>query len=525
MDRKNGDLICTQCGTVATESLMHEGSQFRKFEGEADRNHHGDAANPLFSNAYNMSTTLGGLGFQTGAGVGGFGSMQKRGIENILKNAHMYTEINLSQMGKDEKRTRDGYKNQQKKEAFMKMKHIGDALGLHEAVVRRAKELFAGFRDDRELVQQFKGVVAACLIEAFDQLSNDGRQILKIRTGETEEDPEDDDDDDLGDETNQNRPKKKKVTNARASKRNDLHSASLAGRGGDIMDNGDRKIVGGVAALAAQMSKPVGNDKGTAAAAAGAAGTASSIVDDEEDLSPTEKKSAASWNLDDCRSWLREASIAIAKQWTEQREEEGKNASSFATAAAAKKNLSAIGANTKTALRDIPKGTLDELQGILIEHTLTLCVFLEEQVQKFNSKGGGVGGKGPHGAGGGYSRGRVTTPRVNDMGKMSIRWQHHHERGSGGKGGVGNSGRTTLGIKIGERTEDGRAAGQILILNSKKLGSILSDRVSGDAFYREFRALLGRQEARKKKGLRQEATMQRLKQMNRKQYVLARARK
>ena len=42
------------------------------------------------------------------------------------------------------------------------MVHAGDALGLHEAVVQRAKELFAGFRDDREMVQQFKGVIAAC---------------------------------------------------------------------------------------------------------------------------------------------------------------------------------------------------------------------------------------------------------------------------------------------------------------------------------------------------------------------------
>ena len=38
-------------GMVVKESLMHEGSQFRNFEGEADRNHHGDLANPLYSDA------------------------------------------------------------------------------------------------------------------------------------------------------------------------------------------------------------------------------------------------------------------------------------------------------------------------------------------------------------------------------------------------------------------------------------------------------------------------------------------
>lgn len=160
LDRKNGDVICDQCGTVVSESLMHEGSAYRKFEGEADRNHHGDAPNPLYSNAHNMSTTLGGVSQVSGAGIGGWGSGNKgRNLETILRNAHAYTELNVSQFGKTDRRTRTGYKDKQKKEAFMQMAHVGDALNLHEAVVQRAKELFAGFRDDRELVQQFKGVI------------------------------------------------------------------------------------------------------------------------------------------------------------------------------------------------------------------------------------------------------------------------------------------------------------------------------------------------------------------------------
>ena len=50
---------------------MHEGSAFRKFEGEIDRNHHGDAPNPLYSNNHNMSTTLGGSPYEApGSGAG-----------------------------------------------------------------------------------------------------------------------------------------------------------------------------------------------------------------------------------------------------------------------------------------------------------------------------------------------------------------------------------------------------------------------------------------------------------------------
>ena len=168
LDRKNGDVICGNCGTVVSESIMHEGSQYRKFEGEVDRNHHGDAANPLYSNAHNMSTTLGGVSQISGAGMGGFGSGGgggKRNLETILRNAHAYTELNVSQFGKTDRRTRVGYKDRQKKEAFIQMAHVGDALSLHEAVVQRAKELFAGFRDDRELVQQFKGVIGTSVGE------------------------------------------------------------------------------------------------------------------------------------------------------------------------------------------------------------------------------------------------------------------------------------------------------------------------------------------------------------------------
>merc|ERR1719464_1375743 len=133
-----------------------------------------------------MSTTLGGISFDTNTAISGSGYGTKRGLENVLRNAHAYTEMNISQFGKEEKKTRVGYKDQQKRDAFYQMVHAGDALGLHEAVVQRAKELFAGFRDDRELVQQFKGVIAACLSEAFDQLSRDGRQLLKKKAGEAD---------------------------------------------------------------------------------------------------------------------------------------------------------------------------------------------------------------------------------------------------------------------------------------------------------------------------------------------------
>ncbi|OEU16019.1 hypothetical protein FRACYDRAFT_238602 [Fragilariopsis cylindrus CCMP1102] len=422
LDRKNGDVICSSCGTVNSESLMHEGSQFRKFEGEADRNHHGDTQNPLYSNAHNMSTTLGGIQQTSGAGVGGFGSQRGRGLETVLRNAHAYTELNISQFGKGDRRTRTGYKDKQKKDAFVQMAHVGDALSLHEAVVQRGKELFAGFRDDRELIQQFKGVIAACLCESFEQLSSAGRNILKQK---------------------QEAPAETLFANPRANRRNELHHAKLAGKGGLLLDMDGVK-------------KEKGNEG-------------------DESLSLA-KKTISSWSLEDCRSWFLEVSRSVAQAWVDERKKGAKN---------------------------IPEGSIEELEGVMVEHSITLCDKLEAELSKKQTASSG-------------GRKRVVTPRVNDMAKLGIKWQHAHERGSGGKGGVGGSGKS--------QPQRGRTAGQILILkSSKKLGLMVDNKIAGEAIHKELRSLVNKQEALKRQKLRDEATRQRLVQMKRKPWLQARA--
>lgn len=469
MDCKNGDLICTNCGTVAIESLMHEGSAYRKFEGEADRNHHGDMPNPLFSDAHNMSTTLGGLSQQSGAGIGGYGSVRGGGLENVLRNAHSYTEMNISQFGKGEKKTRIGYKDRQKKDAFVQMNHTGDALNLHEAVVQRSKELFAGFRDDRELLIQYKGVIAACLCEAFDQLSRDGRQILRLSAeGEDKEGKKVNEDGDYGDEADDD---EKGLVNARATKRNQLHSNSLAGKGGLLVGTPKTANQRGSIDKSGQIGK-VGSPLNKSSTVA--------------------LKTASSWDLDDCRTWLLEASRAIAKQWVEE-------------------------AKNEDAREDIPKGSIDELEGRLVEHTMKLIDVVEREL-----KGGGVSSRL-----GAKGRKPIVTPRASNMGSLGIKWQHSHERGSGGKGGVGGSGTSFLGKRArpgnGSANGGGRRAGQMLILKkAKRLGIDIGDAVAGEAFHRELRALLSRQEARRKKNVRDEAALQRFKQMKRKPWIQAR---
>ena len=485
LDRRNGDVICSNCGTVVSESLMHEGSQYRKFEGEVDRNHHGDAGNPLLSNAHNMSTTLSGVQPNSGAGIGGWRSQGGgRNLETILRNAHDYIELNVSQLGKTDRRTRVGYKDRQKKDAFVQMGHVGDSLSLHEAVVQRAKELFAGFRDDRELVQQFKGVIAACLCEAFEQLSTAGHSIMKgdeaLQSSASSAASK-------GSSSSSNGGKAGAdvTTNSatgyssRAARRNELHHAKLAGKGGLLLDFSNVPTVQDPKATPSASTTEGGGG-------AGGGKTDSPLVAGGGAQNALEEVPAATWDLEHCRSWLLEASRRIAQQWVDER------------------------SKGTSAAKRIPSGTLEELEGQLVEHTFTLCEQLEAELQtrassSSRNKGANVAAK------------RVITPRINEMGKLGIKWQHSHERGSGGKGGVGGSGTTTTTGSLN------RTAGQSLILKTaKKLGSMLNHPVAGEAIHKELRVVVAKQEAKKLKDRRLEASRQRLQQMKRKPYLLAR---
>ncbi|KAI2489696.1 TFIIB zinc-binding [Fragilaria crotonensis] len=149
-------------------------------------------------------------------------------------------------------------------------------------------------------------------------------------------------------------------------------------------------------------------------------------------------------------------------------------------------------------------GSQSELEGKLVEHTLSLCDQLEAELrQKLNANNGR----------------RAITPRVKDMANLGIRWQHGHERGSGGKGGVGNSGRAVNGVKPGEHA--GRTAGQVLILKRPRNWAPCYRMPLLEKVPQELRSLLGRQETRKLKDRREEGARQRVNQMQRKPYLQA----
>lgn len=278
------------------------------------------------------------------------------------------------------------------------------------------------------------GCSGACLCEAFEQLSQEGRAILKGASDDVFKE----------DETT-------KKLSARAARRNELHHATIAGKGGLLLD----------------FSEVNEKEKGKSPMA-----SASSSTSPKGSVS---EKPAATWDLLDCRSWLLDASRRIAQSWDEERKK-GTEAS-----------------------KKYPQGKLEDLEGQLVEHSITLCENLESELKEMNEKA---------------ASSKRITPRVNDMSKLGIKWQNIQDRRTGGKLGI---------AKASVAKPSGRTAGQILLLKTaKKLGSIMNDDVAGEAFHKELRAVVGQQETRKRQQMRDEATRQRLQQMKRKPWLQAR---
>ena len=113
----------------------------------------------------------------------------------------------------------------------------------------------------------------------------------------------------------------------------------------------------------------------------------------------------------------------------------------------------------------------------------------------------------------------VKTNRV-DMGSLGIRWQGANERGSGGAGGLGNSGRNTVtGMKQGDRKK--RTAGQILMLKtssnmSRLIGEDVKKGVVGGLIHKFMKETMEVQAARNKKRKGDQNAIRRIAQMDKK---------
>jgi len=112
------------------------------------------AYNPLMSEQYNSRTSISIEGDVKASAK----------IKAAL--AKVEDDLSAVERDKDDRRTRDSYKDKHKEKAFIAMRDVAANLSLHARVVERAMWLFAMFRDDRDKVQRDTLVWAACLVAA-----------------------------------------------------------------------------------------------------------------------------------------------------------------------------------------------------------------------------------------------------------------------------------------------------------------------------------------------------------------------
>ena len=275
------------------------------------------------------------------------------------------------------------YKDKQKKDAFEKITHACDALNLHPILTQRAKELFSGFRDDREKMVDFNGVVAACLCEAHDQVykNKKGSQQLKGNPYVSELHI-----------VHQQQVIQDKASieptkfNVRASRRLKLHSTSLAAKGNFLLHMDNNHITNN-------------NSSGNGV-----------LIDDPD--STFDKKDVSTWDLHETRSWLIYAVRKIARQWYQNN----------------------LNNNSNATKNDGNDEQLEQLEGLLLGKIFLLCNALEEELETVNNTKGLV----LHSTNPKEGKNRIVIPRrVKDIGNLGIQWQYNLKCSSRASGRIG----------------------------------------------------------------------------------------
>jgi len=163
-DERMAQVTCKRCGTVVSERQIADKEWVRRFEEEDNPSFHGQPPDPKFSSARNLQT--------------GVAKLPGRKTEDYeLALAKRQVELNLSSMMSTtkERKTRVGYKDDDKEKVFAIMEDIGGAAQVHSKVIEHAKMIFAKYRDNVEQLTNRYEIAAACMIVAFrDKLAEEG---------------------------------------------------------------------------------------------------------------------------------------------------------------------------------------------------------------------------------------------------------------------------------------------------------------------------------------------------------------
>lgn len=94
-----------------------------------------------------------------------------------LKRSQAMVEMDLSQIGNDERRTRTSYKDKMKRDADNMMSELANRYKIHPLIVKIAEDEFALYRDAKEALQDFEGIVHSCLYLAYEEATHRSEMV------------------------------------------------------------------------------------------------------------------------------------------------------------------------------------------------------------------------------------------------------------------------------------------------------------------------------------------------------------
>jgi hypothetical protein len=177
-----GQITCQVCGTIVMQGQLHDGAWVRKFEGDdGDVGFQGAPPDIRFSQEKNLATGM--MAADKARGGGG------KTASKELALLQQQVEMDSSNYGdKHSKKTRQGYKDDMKREVFEEMEEAANALQIHEWVVTRAQTLFGQLRDEVDNLRDKPGVAAGCMIFALREATSKDHQGIKRKNDKDEDD-------------------------------------------------------------------------------------------------------------------------------------------------------------------------------------------------------------------------------------------------------------------------------------------------------------------------------------------------
>ena len=163
-DGWNADLICRKCGNVVRANQIQDKdwSRVKTSDDGKVMSSIGDKHDKRFSESHNLR-----VNFSGGQGVSKAHLSRMQRAAAYLEQTHHQDSVHR---GQATGRTRDVYKDKDKRKIFERLEDVSARVGINMGVCNSAKDMYADVRDDREAMHNRDKMAVVCLFKAWQNM-------------------------------------------------------------------------------------------------------------------------------------------------------------------------------------------------------------------------------------------------------------------------------------------------------------------------------------------------------------------